>query len=124
MKATITLIILSIFLVVTPGLAKADGRDRHDRSYQNDRDHGSYQKGERGGHDARRDHYWKKQGHKKHAKAWKKNRPSRKVVYRSYPRHVVYQPVRTRVVYREPAVYYPVSYLTVGIPNLSFHVAW
>jgi len=124
MKAIIALIILSVFLIATPGIAKADGRDRHERSYQKDRDHYSYQQVKRRDHDDHRDRYWKKHSHKKHGKAWKKNRPNRRVVYRSYPQRVVTAPVRTHVIYREPAVYYPSSYFTIGVPNLNFHLSW
>lgn len=125
MKTIITLTLLSVFLMMTPDISDAGGRDRHDRDYARDRDHSEYQQKHDRNHDGRHDRYWKKQQrHKKHDKYWKKHRKYRKVVYRTSPRRVVYRPAPTRVVYRRPSVYYPSSFLTVGVPNLNFHVSW
>ena len=109
MKAIITLTLLSIFLMLTPDISDAGGRDRH---YAPDRDHSGYQQEQHRDRDGRHDRYWKK------------NRSNRKVAYRTIPQRVVYRPASTRVVYRRPVVYYPSSFLTVGVPNLNFHISW
>ncbi len=122
MKAIITLTLLSIFLMLTPDISDAGSRDRH---YAPDRDHSGYQQEQHRDRDGRHDRYWKKQQrYQKHDKHWKKHRSNRKVAYRTTPQRVVYRSAPTRVVYRRPVVYYPSSFLTVGVPSLNFHISW
>lgn len=124
MKTLVALIVASCFLILTPDISDARDRDRHDRHYQKDRDHYSYQHARGYDQGKRHDGYWKKQyRHKKHDKYWKKHRRYRHDTYRHVPGRVVYRPAPVRVIER-PVVYYPESYFTVGVPNLRFHFSW
>ena len=124
MKTIIALTILSVFLILAPDISTADDRDRHDRHYSKDRHQVTYQQVNHRDHNGRHDRYWKKQQYNKHDQYRSRHRPQRHVVYRDYPQRVVYRPAPTRVIYRQPVVYYPSAYLTVGVPNLNFHISW
>ena len=128
MRALIVLFTIMVIWGMTPAPADARDRDRHDRHYGKDRDHYVYKAEKNRGYgnpDHRRENVSKKHRHSKHDKHWRKHRHERHDVYRPYPKRVVYRAVPTRVVYREPVVYYyPSSYLSVGVPNLSFRVSW
>ncbi len=124
MRVVIVLITFTLIWVITPTLADAKDRDRHDRYYGKDRDHYAYKVDNHRDHD-RHGKYWKKKHrHDRHDKYWGKHRKQKRVVYRPYPKQVVYRPAPTRVIYRQPVYYTPSSYFTIGVPNLSFYVSW
>jgi len=127
MKATIVLVILTLIWTVTPTLSEASGRDRHDQSYEKGRNHSVTQYERGGDHNRWRDYRhgqaWKKQ--QRVEKRWqKKHRKQHHYANRSHSKRVVYRSAPTRVVYREPVVYFPSPYLTIGLPHLSFRVSW
>jgi len=123
MKATLLLIICTVFWIVSPAISEADGRDRHDRSYEQQRDHHVYQQAR--GHD--RSYKQAKAFQKQHrpGKQWKQHlRPNRHVAYRPARQRVVYRQPAARVIHRQPAILSPLSALIIGVPNLTFHVSW
>ncbi len=126
MRAILAMIVLSSFLFWTPDKAAAEDRDRYDRYYGKDRDHYAYQvdrgRDHRWGREIRHARDWKRQHRPE--RYWKKHRRHRHAIYHSYRERIVYRPAPVRVIYREPVVYYPASYLTIGVPNLSFRVSW
>ena len=123
MKATLLLIICTVFWIVSPAISEADGRDRHDRSYEKQRDQQVYQQTKR--HD--RGHQQVKVAQKRHrpGQYWNQHRrTNRHVAYRPARQRVVYRQPAARVIHRQPAILSPLSALIIGVPNLTFHISW
>ena len=146
MKKTMILIFSALFLIVASTASWAGDRDRHDRHDKKKRDHVVYQQEKPGKHDNWRKHdrdrhnrkAWKKEYRQKQQKKYAKKaarqiRKAKRWARRHHePRHVVYQPVvkkiiyreRPRVIVRERAVLYPFSSFSLRSPDVSFHVSW
>ena len=120
MRAIIVLCSVLMVWILIPSLSDAGERDRYEKydgknrgqhEYRVDRDHDRrYDSRDKGRWDKRHSH--------------DARRPHRQAALYQPVKRVVYNPFMGQIVVREPVVYYPVSYLTIGGPNLSFHVAW
>ena len=127
MRTIIVLLSVMIIWVMVPAMAVAKDRDHHDRQYGKDRDHYAYKAERDRDHrysDHRQGKEWRKHRHLEHEKRWRQHRKERHVAYYPYRQRVVYRPAPTRIVYREPVVYYPSSYVSIGVPNVSLRFSW
>ena len=120
MRAIIVLFSVMLVWIMIPSLSVAGERDRYEKYDGKDRGHQEYRV-ERD-HDRRHDSRDRGRWEKHHARD--EHRSHHRVVARQPVQRVVYKPFMGPIVVREPVVYYPVSYVTIGGPNLSFRVTW